>query len=85
MYIFLIVPYFFFVIEFFFISYRPGWDCHGLPIELKALEHIRVSFTALYSFSACLLFYFSYINREREMIYPQLIFERLRKQKHYRK
>lgn len=25
------------------ISYRPGWDCHGLPIELKALEQIRVS------------------------------------------
>ncbi|EIE90851.1 hypothetical protein RO3G_15562 [Rhizopus delemar RA 99-880] len=23
------------------IYYRPGWDCHGLPIELKALEQIR--------------------------------------------
>ncbi|KAI8875117.1 Aminoacyl-tRNA synthetase, partial [Backusella circina FSU 941] len=23
------------------LSYRPGWDCHGLPIELKALEAIR--------------------------------------------
>ncbi|GAA5795050.1 hypothetical protein HPULCUR_000401 [Helicostylum pulchrum] len=23
------------------VFYRPGWDCHGLPIELKALEHIR--------------------------------------------
>ena len=21
------------------MSYVPGWDCHGLPIELKALEH----------------------------------------------
>lgn len=21
------------------IHYRPGWDCHGLPIELKALQH----------------------------------------------
>lgn len=21
------------------IHYRPGWDCHGLPIEQKALEH----------------------------------------------
>lgn len=21
------------------VSYIPGWDCHGLPIELKALEH----------------------------------------------
>lgn len=21
------------------VSYVPGWDCHGLPIELKALEH----------------------------------------------
>lgn len=23
------------------VYYRPGWDCHGLPIELKALEQIR--------------------------------------------
>ncbi|KAI7851172.1 tRNA synthetases class I-domain-containing protein [Circinella umbellata] len=23
------------------VWYRPGWDCHGLPIELKALEAIR--------------------------------------------
>ncbi|KAI8971969.1 tRNA synthetases class I-domain-containing protein [Mycotypha africana] len=23
------------------VFYRPGWDCHGLPIELKALQHIR--------------------------------------------
>lgn len=21
------------------VSYVPGWDCHGLPIEVKALEH----------------------------------------------
>lgn len=21
------------------VNYVPGWDCHGLPIELKALEH----------------------------------------------
>lgn len=20
------------------MEYRPGWDCHGLPIELKALQ-----------------------------------------------
>ena len=20
------------------VSYIPGWDCHGLPIELKALD-----------------------------------------------
>ncbi|RCH90022.1 hypothetical protein CU098_002672, partial [Rhizopus stolonifer] len=24
------------------VFYRPGWDCHGLPIELKALEQIRI-------------------------------------------
>lgn len=48
----------FFVLNFFFTSYRPGWDCHGLPIELKALEQIRVSFTALYPISACLLYFF---------------------------
>ncbi|KAK4514212.1 uncharacterized protein ATC70_001800 [Mucor velutinosus] len=23
------------------VYYRPGWDCHGLPIEIKALEQIR--------------------------------------------
>jgi isoleucyl-tRNA synthetase len=22
------------------VQYRPGWDCHGLPIELKALQQI---------------------------------------------
>lgn len=25
------------------ISFFPGWDCHGLPIELKALEALRAS------------------------------------------
>ncbi|CAO3687579.1 unnamed protein product [Rhizopus stolonifer] len=29
------------------IYYRPGWDCHGLPIELKALEQIRQKETTL--------------------------------------
>ena len=24
------------------LSYRPGWDCHGLPIELKALAELKV-------------------------------------------
>jgi len=23
------------------VSYIPGWDCHGLPIELKALQNLR--------------------------------------------
>ncbi|KAI8092665.1 tRNA synthetases class I-domain-containing protein [Halteromyces radiatus] len=23
------------------VWYRPGWDCHGLPIEMKALEQLR--------------------------------------------
>ena len=23
------------------IEYVPGWDCHGLPIELKALESLK--------------------------------------------
>lgn len=23
------------------VSYIPGWDCHGLPIELKALQALR--------------------------------------------
>ena len=22
------------------VKYVPGWDCHGLPIELKALQKI---------------------------------------------
>ncbi|KAI8366718.1 tRNA synthetases class I-domain-containing protein [Radiomyces spectabilis] len=25
------------------VMYRPGWDCHGLPIEMKALEEILVT------------------------------------------
>ena len=24
------------------VHYHPGWDCHGLPIEMKALSHLRV-------------------------------------------
>lgn len=23
------------------VAYRPGWDCHGLPIELKALQQAK--------------------------------------------
>ncbi|XP_076060006.1 isoleucyl-tRNA synthetase, mitochondrial isoform X2 [Oratosquilla oratoria] len=26
------------VLRGFSVNYRPGWDCHGLPIELKALK-----------------------------------------------
>lgn len=25
------------------INFRPAWDCHGLPIELKALQHSKSS------------------------------------------
>lgn len=25
------------------IIYQPGWDCHGLPIEMKALENLKLS------------------------------------------
>ncbi|KAK9459436.1 tRNA synthetases class I-domain-containing protein [Lipomyces oligophaga] len=25
------------------VSYIPGWDCHGLPIELKVLDNVRSS------------------------------------------
>ena len=24
------------------VHYRPGWDCHGLPIEIKALQQARL-------------------------------------------
>lgn len=33
-------------------SYVPGWDCHGLPIEQKALQAIGVSRTRA-SVSVC--------------------------------
>jgi isoleucyl-tRNA synthetase len=23
------------------VEYIPGWDCHGLPIEMKALEGLK--------------------------------------------
>lgn len=25
------------------MEYRPGWDCHGLPIEVKALQALKKS------------------------------------------
>ena len=25
----------------FRVHYVPGWDCHGLPIELKVLQNLR--------------------------------------------
>ena len=25
------------------VSYIPGWDCHGLPIELKVLQGMKSS------------------------------------------
>ncbi|KAI8352635.1 Isoleucyl-tRNA synthetase [Mortierella sp. GBAus27b] len=31
------------VMKGFKVDYRPGWDCHGLPIELKALAELKVS------------------------------------------
>ncbi|CAO3572387.1 unnamed protein product [Mortierella alpina] len=30
------------VLKGFKVDYRPGWDCHGLPIELKALAELRI-------------------------------------------
>ncbi|KAI7822208.1 isoleucyl-tRNA synthetase [Gamsiella multidivaricata] len=29
------------VMRGFKVDYRPGWDCHGLPIELKALAELK--------------------------------------------
>jgi isoleucyl-tRNA synthetase len=34
------------------IQYVPGWDCHGLPIEIKALEQYRASSRAKASLNA---------------------------------
>ncbi|KAG0299331.1 hypothetical protein BGZ98_010130 [Dissophora globulifera] len=31
------------VMRGFKVDYRPGWDCHGLPIELKALAELKIS------------------------------------------
>ncbi|KAF9097063.1 hypothetical protein BGX23_009865 [Mortierella sp. AD031] len=30
------------VMRGFKVDYRPGWDCHGLPIELKALSELKI-------------------------------------------
>src|SRR5688572_17986609 len=27
----------------FYVEYRPGWDCHGLPIELQVLREVHDS------------------------------------------
>lgn len=29
------------------VRYVPGWDCHGLPIEIKALEHLKAQHPSL--------------------------------------
>lgn len=29
------------------VEYKPGWDCHGLPIELKALQSVSGSDKAI--------------------------------------
>ena len=29
------------------VEYKPGWDCHGLPIELKALQSIASNDNAI--------------------------------------
>ena len=28
----------------FRVHYVPGWDCHGLPIELKVLQNLKITF-----------------------------------------
>ena len=30
----------------FRVQYRPGWDCHGLPIELKACKEVEINQTS---------------------------------------
>lgn len=30
-------------------SYIPGWDCHGLPIENKALKAIQVDVCIIFN------------------------------------
>lgn len=37
------------------VRYVPGWDCHGLPIELKALETLRNSESGIGSNSAAVI------------------------------
>ena len=29
------------------VDYVPGWDCHGLPIEMKALQNLRMTHTEM--------------------------------------
>lgn len=31
----------FYVMRGYKVHYVPGWDCHGLPIELKALSEVK--------------------------------------------
>lgn len=33
----------FYVMRGYRVHYVPGWDCHGLPIELKALSELEES------------------------------------------
>lgn len=65
------------------VSYRPGWDCHGLPIEIKALEQIRVSFQAENQFFCMIdgIFFFAIRKKERKQPYHPRTFAKLLERK----
>jgi len=49
------------------IHYFPGWDCHGMPIEQKALAEARtddVSLTALELRDKGLFFFLSFLQSD---------------------
>lgn len=51
------------------VHYIPGWDCHGLPIELKALGELGTSgLTPLQIRQKGLYLVFSCLDSEREML-----------------
>jgi hypothetical protein len=59
-------------------SYMPGWDCHGLPIEDKALKELKV---CLYRMPVSPLInggkLHRLFSRETHAVYPQRLLGRL--------
>lgn len=47
------------------INFRPAWDCHGLPIELKALQHSSDKMDAIEIRKLCRKFALEAIERQK--------------------
>lgn len=58
------------------VVYIPGWDCHGLPIELKALTQLNKKHKKVET-RYVLCFYYVFIGRAVKHLPLALKFEKL--------